>query len=110
MLFAPFGGRFFLKATWNNGKVECWNTGYERWKIPFYSNDVESTFFDDVRFDSVFPDIHLSSIPEPKIPLFHHSPPADERSELRSVDHSSLSIYLLKSNHVCTGYVKTDDK
>ena len=50
-----FGGHFLLKATWNYGKVECWNTGYEKRKTPFYSNNVESTFFDDVRFDSVFP-------------------------------------------------------
>jgi hypothetical protein len=52
---SSFGGRFLLKATWNYGKVECWNTGYEKRKTPFYSNNVESTLFDDGRFDSVFP-------------------------------------------------------
>ena len=53
--YNSFGGRFLLKATWNYGKVECWNTGYEKRKTPFYSTNVESTFFDGVRFDSVFP-------------------------------------------------------
>ena len=53
--YNSFGGRFLLKATWNYGKVECWKTGYEKRITPFYSNNVESTFIDDVRFDSVFP-------------------------------------------------------
>jgi hypothetical protein len=36
--YNSFGGHFLLKATWNYGKVECWNTGYEKRKTPFYSN------------------------------------------------------------------------
>jgi hypothetical protein len=67
--YNSFGGHFLLKATWNYGKVECWPParrayaayaserilGMKSGKHHFIQINVESTFFNDVRFDSVFP-------------------------------------------------------
>jgi hypothetical protein len=49
-----FYGHLIPKTTWNVGIVEYWNIGYEKRKTPFYSNNVESTSFDDVRQTSIF--------------------------------------------------------
>jgi hypothetical protein len=36
-----------LANPWNDGVVEYWKTGYEKRKKVYYTNSVESTFFND---------------------------------------------------------------
>jgi hypothetical protein len=42
------------EATWNDGIVECWNTGYKKRKKIYFIKNVVSTFNDDVRKTSIF--------------------------------------------------------
>ena len=51
--------QYFLRtfscwAVWNDGIVECWNTGYKKRKKIYSTKNVVSTFYDDGRQTSIF--------------------------------------------------------
>jgi len=52
--YIVFYGHPSWQATWNDGIVECWNTGYEKRKKIYSTKNVVSRFYDDARQPSIF--------------------------------------------------------
>ena len=52
--YSVFCGHPRWEVTWNDGMVECWNTGYKKRKKIYSIKNVVSTFDDDARQTSIF--------------------------------------------------------